>query len=893
MNNNNSADCSLNIQKMLAARNCKKHGEILRLGLLETTEQSSFCTEILKIQGEYFGKAEGLQRLEDFIYQYAKRDWYRMDAQYDILIHEEAAYQKRLASFFIGKKLVASNIPWSVPVSIFLGTTHVTEIYGYVNAVVKDDPEKGRHTAYIIADGKPVYSRYAKTLKNKPEYAAELLGAYLGLNKAFGKDLNVSLVYTRHKDDSVTSQFHEKSQLLTVDFSKTSEKELRNRLEQALSACDEQPDCASCTYESLCNGMNIPKIVPASESIEDTAKKKGPVFTKSQGEVVNFKDGACAVYAVPGAGKTTTLVHRLIKLSEDGVDPKSILFVTFTNKATEEIRSRVRQLLQTDFEEELPDIFTYNGLGWQILRENRDIVGELKLLTPMDEKRMLMECIDAFAEPLDGFSYRFIEGRFGMLPSLLNTFKGLNEDQAKEEQALAEKGKRPTQIQALKKMYEEKIASEKYINFDQQITMAKELLSQHPDICRAYGKRWNYIMADEYQDSSQDNVDLLYAIANAGNRNLVVVGDTDQSIYEWRNGSPKHLLNFPAHYPGCKQIYMNDNFRSVRQILDASNQLISKNANRIDMFMVAHKTSNALPHWVKGCSLAGIMEIIQLLKSKNYEYGDIAILSRTNAPLAKVKSILDKQGIASVSPSDYLIKDPFFILVKDLLDMYFKGFSETDLGLYRYMTACGYEPPLKKDTSQSYYHNLVTYYGMAPIRANNMDSLLAYGIAEDADRQDDEMYLVFRRLYRLFTQFFHLKDPLQSLHAILEAFHADPNAPAVLELMRVIDFQNFTDLEEFWNYLEYMVDLMDDRKIEHHPTPEKVNLMTAHCSKGKEFPAVIVLQAEDFKPTEEERRLLYVAMTRAKKCLFVLESPFTEGELLKEISDYMHILSLA
>lgn len=892
MNNNNSMECSMNIQKILAAKNCKKYCEFLQLNLLTASEQSNFEKEIQKIQGDYFGKIEVLQQLENFICLHAKREWYKMDTQYDILIQEEVAYQKRLASFFIGKKSVASNILWSVPVSIFLGTTHVTEVHGYVNAIVEDDLEEKGHTAYIIVDKKPIYSRYAKTLKNKPEYAPELLGAYLGLSKLFGRKLNVSLVYTRHKDDSITSQFNEKTQLLTVDFSKLSENELQSRLEDALSTNDKQTDCTLCIYESLCNGMNISKITTVMKQSKKISENRETIFTESQNEIINFKEGTCAVYAVPGAGKTTTLVHRLIKLLNNGINPKSILFVTFTNKAADEIRSRIKELLQTEFEEELPNIFTFNGLGWQILRDNREIVGNLKLLTPIDEKRILMECIDAFEEPLDGFSYRFIEGKFGMLPSLLNIFKNLNEDQVREEQVLAEKGKHLVQIKALKKVYEKKIAEEKYINFDQQITMANQLLEEHPDICQNYGKRWNYIMADEYQDSSQDNVNLLYTIANAGNKNIVVVGDTDQSIYEWRNGSPKHLLDFSKHYPGCKQIYMNDNFRSVSQILDVSNQLISKNKNRINMFMVAHKTSKALPYLVKNCSFTGIMEIILLLKNKKYEYGDIAILSRTNAPLAKVKSILDKYEIDSISPSDYLIKDSFFILVKDILDMYFKGFAESDLGFYRYMTACGYEPPLKKNPKKSYYHNLVTYHGMTPICANNMDSLLAYAITEDTDQQENKLYLVFRRLYRLFTQFFHLKNPLQSLHAILESFHISPDTPAVLELMRIIDFQNFIDLEEFWNYLEYMVNLIDERKVEYCSTSEKINLMTAHCSKGKEFPVVIILQAEDFQATEEERRLLYVAMTRAQKCLFVLESPHTESELLKEISDNMHILSL-
>lgn len=889
MDNNKKAGMSVSLNKLLAARNCPKHGDYLRLCLITQTEENQFRAELKTLQGHYLGRPEAPEKVEDFVLTQSKRDWYRMDAQYDILIREEAAYQKRLASFFVGKKCIAAQIQWSIPLSLSAGTTAVSEVYGFATAIIKEDYDSEQYTAIIMGDGKPNYSKYARNIRAKPEYAPELIGAYLGLSETFGKDLRVHLVYPRRQEDDATSEFNEQQQVVTTDLSKFSRKELLRRFQMALEFVENQPDCSSCKYESLCTGMSIPKLLPKADCFGQSINR-GPKFTESQAKVVNFVNGSCAVYAVPGAGKTTTLVYRLIKLLETGADPKSILFVTFTNKATEEIRSRVRVLLQTDFEEELPDIFTYNGLGWQILRDNRNIIGDLKLLTPMDEKRLLMECIDAFTEPLIGYSYRYVEGRYGLLPQLLCSFRRLKEDREQEELFLIQKSHLPEQIWRLKTMYEERLQAEHYIDFDQQIVLAKQLLNEHPDVCRYYGQRWNYIMADEYQDSSQDNADLLYAIADAGHRNLVVVGDTDQSIYEWRNGSPKHLLEFPNHYPECSQIYMNDNFRSVRQILDASNELISNNTNRIDMYMVAHKDSNAKPYRVRDCSIGRIPELIQILRSKKYEYGDIGILSRTNAPLVKVKTILDKEGIDSISPSDYLIKDPFFVLVKDVLDMYFLGFSETDMGFYRYLTAYGCKIPSKQNPTDTFYQNILLQNALAPIQANNMRAMLAYAIDEDADRDKDDIYLAYRQLYRIFSQLFESNEPMAALKIICRALQADPEGPAAAEMTRMVDYQGFQDLKEFWEYLTWMVKLNDDRKIEQPANIGKVNLMTAHSSKGKEFPAIIILQAEDFGTTEEERRLLYVAMTRAKKCLFVLESPNKKCELLNEITDYMHVL---
>lgn len=893
MENKTSTVMSINVGKLLSARNCSKKGDYLGLGLLSVSEEEKFRTDIRRMQGEYLGRPDAPQKIEDFILTQSKREWYKMDAQYDIIINEEAAYQKRLASFFVGKKTAAFNILWSVPVSLTVGNTPVSEVYGFVHAILNDESEEGGYTAVIIGEGKPSYSKYAKRKEARPEYAPEMIGAYLSLSGTFGANLKVIMVYPRRKEDTVTSEFKVDSQIVTADLSKVPVKELTKRFQDAFASNGAQPECTSCLYESLCSGMCVRKADKGSDQESQQQTKTGLKFTKSQEEVVNFTEGSCAVYAVPGAGKTTTLVHRLIKLLEAGIDPKHILFVTFTNKAAEEILSRVKGLLHTEFEEELPDIFTYNGLGWQILRDHRDITGNLKLLSSMDEKRILMECIDAFTEPLTGYSYRYVEGKYGLLPSLLNTFQRLEEDKIKEESALVQKGHSPEQISRLKKMYKDRLNEDHYIDYDQQITLAKQLLVDHPELCLEYGNRWQYIMADEYQDSSQDNVDLLYAIADAGKRNLVVVGDTDQSIYEWRNGSPKHLLEFATHYPECKQIYMNDNFRSVKQILDASNELISKNANRIDMFMVAHKDSNALPYRMKKCGYHKVTTILKMLRSKNYEYGDIGILSRTNAPLNKVKALLDQEGIDSISPSDYLTKDPFFILVKDILDMFFIGFSETDMGFYRYMMALGVELPPKKDVKETFYQNLVQYYAMVPIEAESMNTMLAYAVEEDECQKNEPLYMAFQKLYQIFSQLLASSDPAASIRIICSAFYADEDAPAVLELKRLIDQQDFSDLQTFREYLNCMQELQDERKIEHLTCPDKVNLMTAHSSKGKEFPAIIILQAEDFGTTEEERRLLYVAMTRAKKCLFVMESPMEECELLSEISNYMLTLTFS
>ena len=778
-----------------------------------------------------------------------------------------------------------------MPVSIpYDNNFAVTSVYGYVQAVVKKEDV---YTAIIIANGKPKYNVRSRSPLNTPAYAPELLGAYIGLRELYGNALRVQLVYTQCDKDSPENPFSPCKQILEMDFSSTPLSELQERFKYALTVSN-NVDCADCKYQALCSGLPVPRV--KNDIASPDMKPQMPHFTDAQLNVVNFNEGCCAVYAVPGAGKTTALVYRLIHLLERGIPPKKILFVTFTNKAADEIRHRIKQLLHTECDVDIPDICTFNALGWKILRDYPDIVGPLRLISEMDERRILIQCIDEFGEQLKGFSYRHIEGRYGMLQQIFRAFQRLDEDFESASAFLQNKGQSAEQIITLWKLYRNKIKANYYISFDDQVTLANQLLLNHPEICRKYGQKWDYIMADEYQDCSQENVDLLYSLVNSGKGNLVVVGDTDQSIYEWRNGSPRHLLDFPKIFPDSESIYMRDNFRSVRQILDVSNALIAHNSKRIDISMIPHKTSSTKPYRVKNCSLSNLPCIIEMLRKRHYAYGDIAILSRTNSPLAKVKQLLDQLHIESVSPSDLLINDPFFLITKDIFNLYYYGFtSENDMAFYRYLVFSGCSFVQKKNISLSFYENMLLD-GMQPIDTHNMDSMLAY--ETDDLSQTDPLFLAFRKLFRLFLQFEQDSDVATLLHNFCKSYQIDEESPSVIEIQKIVEQQHFKRVAELCKYFNEMCFYSDTRKIEYPASTEKVNLMTAHSSKGKEFSVVIIIQTEDFAShtkdfAEEDRRLLYVAMTRAKKCLFLLETSSQECEYLNGLDNYFQVTTFA
>ena len=874
------------INQVMRMMGCERNADYARLNIhldKEQIEKISIAEDLMVLHGKLFGQECAPEKIEAYIRDNFPKEWFLAEAQYEEQLEEKIFYHKRMSSFFIGKKALDNNVRYQVMLAKEIGYTRSKLLQGVVHVITVD--EKNSLNAVIFKTGKPVYKWGARKPETKIENAPELLAAYIGLSPVYGQELKVTIVYLVSDGDSVKNGSLKKTQIVTADFSQTEEKVLKDRLYRVLSECMEM-DCDSCQYKILCKGET--RI--AKQENKTLTPGRTPTFTASQQEVVDFGKGACAVYAVPGAGKTTTLVYRLCRMISRGIDPKSIMFVTFTKKAAAEIKDRVKRILGTEREAELPDIYTYNGLGWQIIRDHPEIMGAKKLLSPMDEKLLLLDVINR-SEKLTGYKYGLMNGKFGLLNQLQKTFNGIIRDKDREIDALAKTGHNTSQIMDLFIKWMDAIKDGNYITYDEQVTLAVQLLKMYPDALATYGSRWNYIMADEFQDSSQDNVDLLYMLARVGGGNIVVVGDADQSIFEWRNGSPKHLLNFGDHFP-AKKIVMNDNFRSSEKILDASNQLIARNMDRIDISMQAHIKGNVLPYRVKNANIESVLRILDLLKEKRFRPESIAILSRKNAALDKCRQILEQVGIETVSPSDLLIKDVFFTIIKDLLNLYIDGIGSSDMSFFRLCKFLGAELPRKTDPERTFYQDMVECGRIEPIDIHDMDSMLEYSV-EREDKDNDEIYAAAKKIHTIFLEM-QTEKPDVFVQRAAEIIGYDPEDPAVKALLSVIDQHPMESLKELKDYMEIMLKIGDETMVEHGLVEGKVNLMTAHGAKGKEFPAVIVLQSEDFQPTEEERRLMYVAMTRAKKVLFLMESAYEHCKIFDEgIDEYLQTISMA
>ena len=281
---------------------------------------------------------------------------------------------------------------------------------------------------------------------------------------------------------------------------------------------------------------------------------------------------------------------------------------------------------------------------------------------------------------------------------------------------------------------------------------------------------------------------------------------------------------------------------------------------------------------------------LKLLKERNYKPEDIAILARTNSALNRCRKILDQSGIESVSPSDLLTKDLFFVIIKDLLTLYIDGISSNDMAFFRLCTAFGVELSEKDDPGKTFYEDLIDRKLMVPIDIHDMDSMLEYSVETEEER--GVLYHAAKKIQMIFLEMQN-DNPKYYVERAAEIIGYDPEDPAVKAMISVIEQHEPMDsLQQLKEYVATMERIGDETMVEHGLVSGKINLMTAHGAKGKEFPAVIVLQSEDFKTSEEERRLMYVAMTRAKKVLFLMESPYSTCELLDELNGYVQPINL-
>lgn len=575
-----------------------------------------------------------------------------------------------------------------------------------------------------------------------------------------------------------------------------------------------------------------------------------------QKEAVLEISGPVLVVAGAGSGKTKTLTHRIAHLIKTGVSPDKILAVTFTNKASQEMKERIKDLVS--LEGRYPKISTFHSLCLFILRENSGENGIPKNFSILDESEamsLIKEAIKELKIENDKLTPRFFKSQISFLKN-----KNL-----KIEELITE-SHNDTIIKNIWNIYEKKKRENHALDFDDLMTKTLELLESNRDILHKYQDRWDYVHVDEYQDTNKLQYKITRMLSD-NNKNIFVVGDADQSIYSWRGAEISNIIDFEKDFPGAKTILLEENYRSTKNILDAANNIILQNKNRIDKNLFTQGTS--------GEKISVYMaknerdeakhvgeEIVSLLDS-GVKANQIAILFRANFQSRTFEEKMLYMGIP------YQVLGIKFFDRKEVKD------------IVAYIRASmNRESMVDIKRTINYPKRGIGKIGLEKIvsgeKLNGALELKKQAYFKILDEIKE--YIPGKKVSEIISFVLEKSGIKTDLMSQGEEGHE--------RLSNIFEFQNFGnkyDLLEGEEAILTMLDevslLSDQDSIQNDPK-SGVKLMTVHASKGLEFDHVFIVgleeglfpyekEGESKKDGEEERRLFYVAVTRARKRLFL------------------------
>ena len=617
-----------------------------------------------------------------------------------------------------------------------------------------------------------------------------------------------------------------------------------------------------------------------------------------QRKAATHVDGPLLILAGAGSGKTATMTHRIAYLIEQGVSPYQILAVTFTNKAAGEMRERVEKLVGR-----CPGmwIMTFHAMSLRILREHCERIGyqhNFVVYDTIDQKTLIKTIMKEQNIDAKLYPQAYLSAAIS---------KQKEHDVSPREFLETEADNfRSKVIGSVYRAYQEQLKRNNAMDFDDLLVNALHVLRDNPDILADYQHRFRYILVDEYQDTNHIQYEIIRLLAKA-RQNLCVVGDDDQCIYQWRGADISNILNFEKDFPQARVIKLEQNYRSYGNILAAAHSVIRNNRGRKAKKLWTDKEAGDKIVYRRCDSdkeeAYYIAQEIDLLKNGQRTYDDFAILYRTNAQSRLFEDALKRRGIP------YQILSGFsFYERKETKDMicYMRLVVNPadDLALKRVIN----EPKRGIGAvTLGKLEALARVHGLSLLDILSQDEI-SYSLPAKAQKAVGEMV----RIIRLCAQekenlrVSDIYDQLLVKSGYLKALEAEDTQEAASRIENLMDFKSFiydyekekedTDekstLEEF---LEKVATNGDADKLEEGTG--KVTLMTMHSAKGLEFPIVFLPGMEDGlfpghraldneNGMEEERRLCYVGMTRAREKLFLTGAAYRvlygRGEYTRE-----------
>ena len=618
---------------------------------------------------------------------------------------------------------------------------------------------------------------------------------------------------------------------------------------------------------------------------------------------VLHKDGPLIVIAGAGSGKTRVLTYRIVHLINQGVDPFNILALTFTNKAALEMKKRISEITSESISRNIW-MGTFHSIFARILRSEAPLIGfptNFTIYDTYDSEKLISNIIKEFKLDKDHYKAKTIRNR---ISSLKNNFISVESYFNNPELIEIDKSSKRDQFGNIYNEYVKRCFKACVMDFDDLLLKTNELLKKSPEALRKYQDKFKYILVDEYQDTNYSQYLIVKALADR-HENLCVVGDDSQSIYSFRGANIDNILNFKKHYPDSKTYKLEQNYRSTKNIVQAANSLINHNILKLDKTIWTNNSTG--DKIILNKSLSDSEEgryvssnIFELKNNYQLKNSSFAVLYRTNAQSRSVEDALRKINI------DYQVFGGLsFYQRKEVKDV---------LAYLRLIENLNDEESLRR----------IINFPPRGIGQTTLDKLVI--LSKDKDVSLFESISEIDRNSKMFNsrtieKLENFKNLILSFKIYSSKNNAYETSNLVVHQTKLVDFYRNDGTLESMNRIENIEEILNgvkdfiDQQLEIYEgdnslskylqdvalysetdkeiKSEKVSLMSIHMAKGLEFPIVYVVGLEENlfpsimsinsrEEIEEERRLFYVAMTRAKEKLILshCEQRFKWGNII-------------
>ena len=597
-----------------------------------------------------------------------------------------------------------------------------------------------------------------------------------------------------------------------------------------------------------------------------------------QKEAVEYLDGPLLILAGAGSGKTRVLTYKIAYLLEKKiVKPWEILAITFTNKAAKEMKERVEGLVGAEAQDMW--LGTFHSVCVRILKREIELLGysrDFNIFDEIDKDKVIKEVMKKLN--IDDKIYPT-----GLIKAEISKAKEVMKDD-KQYAKDAQGDFRKEEIAKVYTMYQQTLRTNNSIDFDDIIMLTVQLFLEHPDRLEYYQEKYKYVLVDEYQDTNKTQF-LLISLLTAGTGNICVVGDESQSIYGFRGADITNILNFEKEFPSAKIIKLEENYRSTKNILNAANEVIKNNSSKIDKVLwTQNKEGEKINYKTLNNEYEEVEYVVEtiddLCRKENKKYSDFAVLFRTNAQARVLEEVFMKTG----TPYKLIGGIKFYARkeIKDIIS-YLKLINNKNdnIALKRIInepkrgigdTALDKLDQMAQDKGVSIFELIQDNLNLAGLRsAGNI--ILFRDMMNDlmANKETFKVSDLIKRVLKVSGY-----EDMLNAEGTKETEIRFEN---LMEFIGVaIEFENENAENTLEDFLDSIALVSDVDNLDE--STEAVTLMTMHSAKGLEFDDVFLVgmeeglfpskrSIEEDASTEEERRLCYVAITRAKDQLFL------------------------